>query len=395
MTVEATMHDKALQDAFVVFNQMSQQLAASYQELERQVAQLHHELAAARDERLLQLAEKERIANRLQVLWKSLPGGVVVIDEHGTVQECNPAVEVMFGKSLLGLRWNELVQREFVSHSQDGQDIGLRNGRFVNVSIQPLGAEPGRIVLVKDVTDARALRETEHRQQRLSAMGEMLASLAHQIRTPLASAMLYSTHLQRTDLKSEDQQRFAQRLSGRLHYLEGIVNDMLMFAKGEDECVDDFLIGSLLPQLRQDLHAQLHARAVEFIVNNQAKHFSLRGNAKALLGALTNLISNAIEASSHTITLDISTLNEKFLIVVEDDGNGISETNRERIFDPFFTTRIDGTGLGLAVVRAVVSSFKGSISVAASAHAGSRFEIVLPIATEQGGLMSGVANPAA
>lgn len=107
------MQAQELQDAFGAFNQLSAQLSESYQQLEVRVAGLTAALETEQDERIKELTEKERVASRLASLLHALPGGVVVIDDEGKVQEHNPAAELLLGQPLLGLPWSEIIQRAF------------------------------------------------------------------------------------------------------------------------------------------------------------------------------------------------------------------------------------------------------------------------------------------
>ena len=149
------MQAQELQDAFGAFNQLSAQLSESYQQLEVRVAGLTSALETEQDERIKELTEKERVASRLASLLHALPGGVVVIDGVGNVQEHNPAAELLLGQPLLGLPWSEIINRAFCPRSDDGHDISLVDGRKVNISTCPLGTEPGQILLITEVTEIR------------------------------------------------------------------------------------------------------------------------------------------------------------------------------------------------------------------------------------------------
>jgi len=192
MQHESTDSEK-LKDAFAIFNELSSQLTESYQQLETRVADLNEELQATRDERIRELTEKERLAGRLSLLLDVLPGGVVVLDGEGVIRENNPAAEALLGEPLLSIAWSEVISRAFAPRCDDGHEVSLVDGRRVNISTCPLGAEPGQILLITDVTEMRMLQDRLSQQQRLASMGETAASLAHQIRTPLSSAMLYAS----------------------------------------------------------------------------------------------------------------------------------------------------------------------------------------------------------
>ena len=159
MSLPANNKINELQDAFSVFNEVSQQLASSYKDLEGRVEQLNGELALAHDARLEELTAKERVADRLETLLKALPAGVIVLDSEGYIQECNPQATDLLGEPLQGLLWREVIERAFSPRSDDGHEISLRDGRLVSISTQALGSEPGQIILLQDVTEARMFQQ--------------------------------------------------------------------------------------------------------------------------------------------------------------------------------------------------------------------------------------------
>ena len=118
-----------LEQAFALFNQMSSQLTDSYSMLEARVTELKGELAVVSAQRMQELAEKERLANRLQNLLDLLPGGVIVIDAQGIVREANPAACELLGLPLEGELWRHVIARCFAPREDDGHEISLKNGR--------------------------------------------------------------------------------------------------------------------------------------------------------------------------------------------------------------------------------------------------------------------------
>ena len=399
MTIPA--HTPLAQDlagAFQLFTQVSEQLAASYRVLEDRVVQLTAELATARSERLAHFTEKEHLANRLERLLNALPGGVVVLDGAGYVQECNPAAIELLGAPLQGQRWLDIIDRAFAPRSDDGHEVSLRDGRKVGISTCSLdsqkenslhgGVQPGQILLINDLTETRALQEQLARHQRLSSMGEMAASLAHQIRTPLSSAMLYTSNLSRSDLDGLAQRRFSEKSLASLRHIEKMVNDMLMFARGSaldnvegNALGSEVSISALINEFRHVIEPQLQRCAGTLDVVDATNASHLNGNKDALLAALLNLATNAIQACGQGVLLrlKISSDSQAVYLQLSDNGPGIPEPIRERIFEPFFTTRSSGTGLGLAVVRAVVQGHHGEIWLDSTSGSGCSFTIRLPV----------------
>lgn len=375
-----------LQDAFGAFNQFSSQLTESYQKLETHVDGLTVALEAEQDERIKELTEKERVASRLASLLHALPGGVVVIDAKGKVQEHNQAAELLLGEPLLGLPWSEIIQRSFLPRSDDGHDISLVDGRKVNISTCPLGSEPGQILLITDVTEIRYLQDRIGQQQRLAAMGKMAASLAHQIRTPLSSALLYVSKLKRQVLSDEDRFSLTDKMTSRLRHLEQLIEDMLMYSREGKVGEESFSTQALLDELYQGLEPQLELTETQFLTTNNEKDLLIHGNRQMILSALTNLAMNAIQAmkeNKQTETSKVEVLitkeNNNVCIFIKDNGPGISFEQKEQIFDPFYTTRTQGTGLGLAVVQAVAKAHNGNVQLEVEARRGSTFKITLPL----------------
>ena len=384
--MEADQTGSGLTEAFQVFNQLSVQLSSSYKELERRVAELSQELSAARSERLRQLAEKERLANRLSLLLEALPAGVVVIGDQGIVQDCNSTARDFFGAPLIELSWAAIQSRAFSSEPVDSGEAMLHDGRWLSVSAQTLGSEPGRIVLLKDITDTRALQEMANRNQRLAAMGEMLAGLSHQIRTPLASAILYVSQLAHRQLKESDRLRFAEKALAQFRYLENLVNDTLTFARGGNMTMENLAISHLVDAFARALEEQLPESSGCLTLNVVDSTAVVHGNQQALVGALLNLADNAIQAADEPPRLELSVLRlqpDRIALIFTDDGPGIPPEIQDRIFEPFFTTRHHGIGLGLAVVQSVVEAHKGAVDLDTTRFQGTSFTISLPCVSGQ------------
>ncbi len=370
-----------LQDAFGAFNQLSAQLTESYQQLEVQVAGLTQALEKEQDERLKELTEKERVASRLASLLHALPGGVVVIDAEGKVQEHNPAAELLLGQPLLGLPWADIIQRSFAPRSDDGHDISLSDGRKVNISTCPLGSEPGQILLITDVTEIRYLQDRMGQQQRLAAMGKMAASLAHQIRTPLSSALLYVSNLKRQVLSDEDRFTLTDKMTSRLRHLEQLIEDMLMYSREGKVGEENFTSQDLLDELYQGIEPQLEISKTHFVTVNPQRDLLIHGNRQMLLSALTNLAMNAMQAMKENgkIEVRVTKVENNVCISLKDNGPGISEEVQKQIFDPFYTTRTQGTGLGLAVVKAIAKSHGGDVTLESKENKGCTFNVILPL----------------
>lgn len=370
---------EGLEQAFALFNQMSNQLSESYSLLEARVSELKGQLASVSAQRMQELAEKERLAHRLQSLLDLLPGGVIVIDGQGVVREANPVARALLGQPLVGMLWRQVIARNFAPREDDGHEISMRDGRRLSIATRSLHGEPGQLVLLTDLTETRRLQDQLSRHERLSALGRMVASLAHQIRTPLSAALLYASHLNEQVLPAEQQQRFAGRLKERLHELENQVRDMLIFARGELPLPDRLSPSVLFDALRAAADAHVGDMAVRWQCD--VRDGELLCNRDTLVGTVLNLIDNAIQAAGRDARLKVHLYrrDNQLRLCVSDNGPGMSQETLARLGEPFFTTKTTGTGLGLAVVKAVARAHQGQLLLQSRAGRGTCAIVSLPL----------------
>ncbi|ANI13947.1 PAS domain-containing sensor histidine kinase [Pseudomonas citronellolis] len=368
-----------LDQAFALFNQMSTQLNQSYSMLEARVSELKGQLALVSAQRMQELAEKERLANRLQSLLDLLPGGVIVIDGQGVVREANPAARGLLGQPLVGMLWRQVIARCFAPRKDDGHEISLRDGRRLSIATRSLNGEPGQLVLLNDLTETRRLQDQLARHERLSALGRMVASLAHQIRTPLSAAMLYAGHLSEQALPLEQQQRFAGRLKERLQELENQVRDMLVFARGDLPLPDRLSPAELFSGLRAA--AEAHVAGLQLRWQCDVRGGELLCNRDTLVGSVLNLLHNAIQAGGQDVRLKVHLYarGDSLRLAISDSGPGMDAATLARLGEPFFTTKTTGTGLGLAVVKAVAKAHHGELRLQSRPGRGTCASLVLPL----------------
>ena len=371
-----------LEQAFKVFNQLSHQLDTSYRDLEGKVSGLTEELARARSARLRELAEKERLAHRLSSLLSVLPGGVLILDSAHIIRDANPEALELLGEPLIGNCWEDVLARAAPARDLSGRELELHSGRKISVVSRLLDGSSDHVVLITDVTEIHQLQEQLGRKKRLTALGEMAARLAHQIRTPLSATTLYLSQLVRADLEVEQRQRIVAKVNERLGHMGNLVHSMLSFVRGETPVTETIFLNQVLQQFEATVRPTLEQHHAVMSVPYVDNSLQLVGDLDELVGVLGNLAMNAIEAGRAPVVIDlwVGALNPDWLqIRFRDDGPGIPDELLERIFDPFYTTRAQGTGLGLAVVAMVVSKHGGEISVANRPLGGLEFIINLPI----------------
>lgn len=369
-----------LAEAFRLFNQVSEELSGAYAGLQAQVERLTQELAEANGALRREYQEKVALTERLALLLDALPAGVVVLDPQGVVVQCNPAARSFFLSGLEGLAWEELAAhrllpteapREFLLSASPGQEA-----RRVALEVSELDSAGGRIVLLHDITAAHRQKAEAERKDRLAAMGEMAASLAHQLRTPLAAALLYTGNLNRPGVHEPLRIECANKAVSRLKHLEHLIQDVLLFVRGEVLGREPIIVAQLLAELAQTLEPVAREKGVAFSYRNEAEGASLMGDRKALTGALTNLLENALAAVPHeggSIEFFVRRAVDGLEFHVRDNGQGVDAVTAERLFEPFFTTRSDGTGLGLAIARGVARAHGGGITLHRREQGGCEF----------------------
>ena len=351
------------------------ELDTSYRELQDQVLGLRTELALSDRARLRELEEKECLFERLSALLAVLPGGVLLLDAGDTIRDVNPAAVELLGQPLIGAPWRDVAER----NPELGGEAG--GGRQFAVQRRALAGHGEAVVLITDTTEKHELQRQLERKHRLAAVGEMLARLAHQIRTPLASTTLYLAQLARADLEPAKRGRIARRLGEGLGHMEGLIESTLSFVRGKRPEQTLVTLREVLDTLQANVRPGLPDH-VDLRVTPVDDTLCLRACADDLAGALGNLVKNASELDRRPIHIDIwaGAVSARWLQVrVRDDGPGIAEAHLGRLFDPFFTTRAGGTGLGLAVVAMTVDHCGGRVRVNNRAGGGAEFLLDLPL----------------
>lgn len=366
-----------LEQAFAQFNQVSGELIGAYQLLEEQLAVLNGKLAEANNELVWRAAENEALAGRLSLLLESLPAGVVEISQTGRVVMANPAAGEMLPGLAVGENWTKVQAGGLLPTGSDDTFQVCSRKQSRRVQIQQCVLPDGVLLLLHDVTRLHQLHDALSTQEKLASMGRMAASLAHQLRTPLATAMLYAANLQHKGLPDSERQRFSGKIIDRLRALEGLIQNMLGFVRTSD-LQEPVLLAELFDELEAMIRPQSEQRQLRLSCI-RAPDFKvvLSGERKALLSSWVALVENAL---SHTpaggqLALTLEASGDEVCFAVADSGCGVSDEIRERIFEPFFSGRVGGTGLGLSIVKKVADEMAGQVRVSRSIWGGARFEM--------------------
>jgi len=364
MTVLQDSEILELKETFRAFSQLSETLENSYTNLEDRIAQLQLQLEDVHAERRKEHLERDKLADRLNAILNALPAGIVVLDPQGKIKVCNPAAVSFLEGPLSGEYWLDVVNRVFDLSSPAQDEIQLKDGRYVSLSTCPLGNDPGQVILITDITENKKLHDKLNQHQRLKAIGEMAAGLAHQIRTPLSSAILCCSQLKNVRLPINKRKTVLDKVMGYMGDLEKVVNNMLVFSRSGYAGDEQINVVDLLQHALAALSDAIESAQTHIQVSCSAQQRSIIGNRAILASAIQNIISNAIQAMSSNGELNISIENNQsgsVDIIFTDNGPGIDTDIRDKIFKPFFTTKSKGTGLGLAVVQAIARAHEGEI----------------------------------
>ncbi len=256
--------------------------------------------------------------------------------------------------------YNEVTERLKQSHEILGREVGrLREELLEN-------------------------RKELARRERLAALGEMAAGVAHEIRNPLGAIGLYASLLER-DLENRPQQRdIVQRISVGVRNLESIVGDILAFAGESQPLRRVSRLGSIVESMLAQTAPRAHAGQVKIDVDRCLNDIEIYCDPIQMERALMNLVFNAIDACDQGGSVWVrlgpgGDDHSRIRILVEDDGPGIAPEIAHRVFNPFFTTKDTGTGLGLAIVHRIVEAHGGHIRVGCRVGGGASLEVALPI----------------
>ncbi|AEK58130.1 MULTISPECIES: sensor histidine kinase [Acidithiobacillus] len=372
-----------LLEAFSLFNETSRELTEAYGTLQAEVARLGAELASANARLRAELRAREALNQRLSLLLELLPGAVLVVDDAGAILQMNPEASRLLGSDKVGSVWHGL---EDLRLGESGEEWLLQQPgkpiRRLAVAINALPDEGGQIVLLQDVTATRARQAAAQQRERLAAMGETMAGLAHQLRTPLATALLALEQMS-WERGPEHIHKQRQRALQRLRALETTIDKMLLFLRSGEVEGGRIGVADILDGLRENFAELYRQKNVDLRLPTLSADLFLTGSREAWISILGNLLENALQFSPEggTVRVDVAGVAGILHWTVCDEGPGVPTAERGRIFAPFYTRRRGGTGLGLSIVRNFVESMGGSIQVMDTAQ-GACFRIQVPVWTQ-------------
>jgi signal transduction histidine kinase len=238
-----------------------------------------------------------------------------------------------------------------------------------------------RFVLVqRDITELKNLEEKYYESQKLAAIGQLSAGIAHEVRNPLSSIKMSLQILEkRMQPSGNDLKRFkiAQR---EVEHLEKLVSDVLIYAKPSDPQKEPFDMRSIIERALAMVEKSLKDKDIDVQKIYTEDIDIIFMDPSMIKQALINIFQNAIDAMEPNGKLIISLKNDEQSLVIEidDNGSGIDEDDLPYVFNPFFTKKNHGTGLGLTQVKKIIDQHNGEIEILSKKGEGTRFIITLP-----------------
>ncbi|UCF94812.1 MAG: PAS domain-containing protein [Desulfobacterales bacterium] len=277
-----------------------------------------------------------------------------------------------------------VIAKEIACPVGNGQVVPLEIG--TNLLKDEDGNCLGYVLLFKDLTEVRFLREEIARNQRLASVGRLAAGVAHEIRNPLSSIKGFATYFKERYRDIPDDQQTANIMIQEVDRLNRVVGQLLEFARPVTVAYQP----TVLKDLIENSVKLVERRAAEkkIVVKTHVSAQTEQGfvDPDRLNQVLLNLYLNAIEAMEEggelTISLAANNANGEVRICVSDTGCGISRENLASIFDPYYTTKSTGTGLGLAIAHHIIEALDGKLDVESQPGQGTRFTILLPGAVQ-------------
>lgn len=376
-------------------------------------------------DRATDVADSDAVRDRfLRGLVQGMRCGIVAIDSSRRIRYMNPLAQKILGLQVVEAdsaasevltehpRLLQVLGEAFTLSSLPNRaelGLGPDGSRTVGFTLSLVrgedGAPTGAAVFFKDLTQIEHKEEQERLKDRLAALGQMAAGLAHEIRNPLASIEVTCSLLKRK-LGDDDGREQLDKIMAEVRRLNGTVTSSLEFVR---PLVLELKPGPLEPLIEEAVTvAEGRCGAPGIVVHREwAKDVGqFLMDRDQLRRVFENLLLNAMEAldGQGTVTLSTEVIDassdasipyrpagggpadawpkaERFVVVrVGDDGPGISEADLDRIFHPMFTTKRQGSGIGLAVARKIVNSHRGMIDAKSSPGNGAEFSIRLPMA---------------
>ncbi len=371
---------EALAQAFDLFTKTTASMEEAYRHLQQRVTDLDQQLATKN----LQLA---LTTDYLSNLLESISDGVIAIDTEERVTRFNRAAGLVLGfdaTDVVGQPFRDVFGRPFAASSIPGSmELNARSGRAVPVSERDSviadrdGNRLGYVKTFQDLSELSALREQVRQIDRLAAIGEMAATVAHEIRNPLGGIRGFATFLSQDTPESDPRHRLVQKILAGTASLEKVVNGLLEYTRPVELKMSPASCASI---------AQAAMRYMEYdptritIFTEIDPDLRILADADKLRQVLMNILVNSVQSIENKGEIRLSAVAGENVVhlSVQDTGSGMDDDALKQVFSPFFTTKEKGTGLGMAVSQKIVEGHGGVLSAHSAPGKGTRIAIQLP-----------------
>ncbi|RMF01068.1 MAG: response regulator [Chloroflexi bacterium] len=357
---------------------------------------------------LFQQAETLRVFSA--DIIQNMTNGLIAIDQNQRITAFNPAAANMLGRKTTHMIGQNLAQalphaprlvEAFQTTLLTGQalprtevTVQHKNGHSLPVSINTavLGSEKeqatplGVVGVIEDLSEIKTLEAEHRRLDRLAALGEMSAVVAHEIRNPVAGIAAGVDYLTRKAPPGSPEAEGAALIRQEVKRVNRILEDILFVARPMQLNKADHDIINILKTVQQRCQTQIEANRVQMTVHCPDRLPLLNVDNQRLEQVFSNLVINATQAMPNGGLLKIechleTRLNNRAWVVISvtDTGPGLATEVKQRIFEPFFTTKAKGTGLGLSVARRIIEAHGGTIQAKSKPGNGTTFIVSLPV----------------
>ncbi len=381
------MDPQALQQLYTLSLESTEKLRSAFERLEKRFREIDpYNIYNSITDALITLDQEEKILTFNQA-------AVRIFEIHGeeaigkSFRECLPMCAKAFGDYLETGSPDDRYEISF--RRQSGDPVVLR-GRFSGL-LDRNGEIIGVTCLLHDLTVERMLEEKARRSDRLTALGELAAGVAHEMRNPLTTIRGYLQILPKFKDEEAFIQEFSENLIREIDRLTRLTDDLLHMAKPISPERRPRHLSNLVMEVADFLVDKFHIAEIELQVDRDESGTPVRIDEDRMKQVFINLFVNAIEAIGRggRVEVRFSRRVEKLseneeprsyaVAEVADNGPGIPEAYRDRLFDPFFTTKDSGTGLGLSLSNRIVEEHGGFLRVTSIPGEGTSFWVMLPL----------------
>lgn len=392
-----------LNNAFEVFSEESARVEKAYLFLKKKFIRINRKLEYVKNELHQKIEALDATTFYLNALLNNISQGILFIKPGGVISTYNPSAQEILQKDfdqVIGRNFWQIFSDDFfgfsvrnVLHSQKAPEtvfvtISFENGMTKDLEVCSKSnfeeglSSKGLMIIIRDISEIRRLQMIANRHDRMEELGEMAATLAHEIRNPLGGIEGFAALLFQDLEKNPEMQKMASYIIEGTRSLNRLVSNVLHYARP----MKLRLIKTDLIRLTQQVIEIIKADSsfssqIQYELDCKSPQIIVPLDEELMKTALLNLVVNAAQAmpGGGILQIKLEASHNMAVIIVADSGAGILEVNMEKIFSPFFSTKEEGNGLGLAEVQKVIQAHGGSITVESKVSIGSKFTIKLPL----------------